>query len=99
MRDSAFRRPLVWLLAAYMAALARLHHRGAFVPALPDQDRPLHRSEADVVLVEEGPAREDSRGWKSEAEGEEAFGAPLPYRLLVRWPPGRALDELPLPGD
>jgi ComEC/Rec2-related protein len=97
MTDSALRRPLLWLLLAYMALLAVFREKLAARAAAADL--PLHRSEAEVRLRVSGPAREDRRGWKGEVEGLEAFGEALPYRLQVLWPKGAGLDELPLPGD
>lgn len=99
--DSALRRPLLWLLAAYMAALAALHARGAFVPpAAPElAERYARGAAARVEALADEPAREDQRGWKSSARALSLDGAAFDGRVQVRWPRGAELEALPLPGD
>lgn len=88
MSDAALRRPLFLLLLAYMAALAWLRAAGALAPAAV-----CGRARETVMpLLADRPAKEDLRGWKSEAQADG-------LRVQVRWPRGAELDALPLPGD
>jgi ComEC/Rec2-related protein len=88
MSDAALRRPLSLLLLAYMAALAWLRASGRLAPAAV-----CGRARETVMpLLADRPAKEDLRGWKSQAQAEG-------LRVEVRWPRGAELSALPLPGD
>lgn len=99
MTDSALRRPLLWLLLAYIAGLCWWRARDGLAPAVTTGDLARDRRAAVVGAVADGPSREDLLGWKVEASALSADGAPFRYRLLLRWPRYADGDRLPWPGQ